>query len=158
WGGLDLLSEQLPPDHPSRRSLEAARAAAARGSSLTRQLLTFARQMPASSERFDINARLAALDGVVGMAVGRSVRGSILMGTGALPVRADAGQFDQVILNLAINARDAMPSGGNLVIQSRLSEVDDLGEAELAIEPPYARVGVTDTGVGIPPDIVHRIF
>jgi PAS domain S-box-containing protein len=157
-GGLELVMENAPADGPMRRHLEVTQQAARRGAALTRQLLTFARQLPASSERFDVRDRLAALEGMVGMAVGRSVRVRIERGPEALPVRADAGQFDQVIMNLAINARDAMPSGGQLTIVSRIGKMHDIGDHSAAASTSCAQVVVEDTGVGIPAAIVDRIF
>ncbi len=157
-GGLELAMENVPADNPMRRHLDLTQEAAGRGAALTRQLLTFARQMPASSERFDVRDRLAALEGMVGMAVGRSVRVRIERGQDALPVRADAGQFDQVIMNLAINARDAMPSGGQLTIVSKIGKMHDIGQPSAEAATSCARVVVEDTGVGIPAAIVDRIF
>jgi PAS domain S-box-containing protein len=157
-GGLELAMENLPADSSMRRQLDLTQQAAQRGAALTRQLLTFARQMPASSERFDVRDRLAALEGMVGMAVGRSVRVRFELGQEALPVRADAGQFDQVIMNLAINARDAMPSGGQLTIVSKIGKMHDIGQPPVAAAPSCAQVVVEDTGVGIPAAIVDRIF
>jgi PAS domain S-box-containing protein len=157
-GGLELVMEGAPPDSPIRRHLDLTQQAARRGATLTRQLLTFARQLPASSERFDVRDRLAALEGMVSMAVGRGVRVRIERGHEALPVRADPGQFDQVIMNLAINARDAMPSGGQLTIVSKVGTMDDIGRSSAAAGISCAQVVVEDTGVGIPAAIVDRIF
>ena len=156
-GGLDLVMEDVPADSRSRPDLDTVRTAAARGEALTRQLLTFARQRPPTSEQFDVRDRLASLEGVVAMAVGRSIRIRTIRSDRALLVRADPGQFDQVIMNLAINARDAMPSGGELTIQSMVA--NGMGEAtDLIAATAWARVVVEDTGIGIPAANIHRIF
>ena len=158
-GGLDLVMEDVPADSRSRPDLDTVRTAAARGEALTRQLLTFARQRPPTSEQFDVRDRLASLEGVVAIAVGRAIRIRTVRSDRALLVRADPGQFDQVIMNLAINARDAMPSGGDLTIQSMVATVGGMGEApELMAATAWARVVVEDTGVGIPAANIHRIF
>jgi two-component system cell cycle sensor histidine kinase/response regulator CckA len=158
-GGLDLALEDVPADSRSRQDLDTVRTAAMRGEALTRQLLTFARQRPPTSEQFDVRDRLASLEGVVAMAVGRAIRIRTVRSDQALLVRADPDQFDQVIMNLAINARDAMPSGGELTIQSMVSTVNGMGEApEPMAATAWARVVVEDTGVGIPAANIHRIF
>ena len=96
---------------------------------------------------------------MLGMAVGRDVVIRLVRSDLPLSVRADPGQFDQVILNLAINARDAMPSGGRLTIQSRIATPNDMSQVtEPGMVPPWARIVVEDTGVGIPAAIVDRIF
>jgi PAS domain S-box-containing protein len=157
-GGLDLLMEEIPADSPSRRDLDVVRAAASSGEALTRQLLTFARQRPPTSEQFDVRNRLASLEGVLAIAVGRAVRIRIVRSDQALLVRVDPSQFDQVIMNLAINARDAMPSGGQLTIQSRIGPASAQSEATEVATRAWARVVVEDTGNGIAAANLDRIF
>jgi PAS domain S-box-containing protein len=156
-GGLDVLSERLPSNDPCAELLDVVRTSAKRGNALTRQLLTFARQLPETTERVEVAERLASLEGVIAFAVGRGIELKILHSDEALAVRCDPGQFDQVMLNLAINARDAMPKGGDLTIESRMATAEEC-QAAPACEPPCLRIIVTDMGTGIPPAILHRIF
>jgi signal transduction histidine kinase len=144
-GGLDLAMAKIPVDSACRSGLDLVRAAAARGEALTRQLLTFARQRPSASARFDVSDRLSSLRGVVEVAVGRTVTVHVIPCEQALFIRADPSQFDQVIMNLAINARDAMPEGGRLTIRS----VAAAGAAQVVVE---------DTGVGISQANIDKIF
>ena len=143
--GVELAMAEIPEGHPSRRDLTLVREAAVRGETLTRQLATFARDRPPASERFDVRDRLASLERVIAVAVGGVITIRMVHADQPLFVRADPGQFDQAIMNLAMNARDAMPSAGRLTIQS----AQDAG---------WARVVVEDTGVGIPAANLDRIF
>jgi PAS domain S-box-containing protein len=158
-GGLALVMEGLPADSPVREDVDLVQTAATSGATLTRQLLTFARRAPPATERFDVRDRIDSLEAMVGMAVGRDVLVRIGRSDDPLLVRVDPGQFDQVMMNLAINARDAMPSGGQLTIQSRLATAS---ETSSLIEPraklAWARIIVEDTGVGVPAAILDRIF
>jgi len=131
------------------------RAVVARGTALTRQLLSFARQHRVDPEPFDAAERIRSLKPMLSRAVGRGVAVTIEAGAGPHDVHADPHQFDQVMLNLAINARDAMPDGGRLTV--RIASVPDP-----APEPegngPRVRVELADTGVGIPAEHLSRIF
>jgi len=155
-GARELAQEELPAGSAALPYLEMIEQAAERGDMLTRQLLTFARQLPAASQRIDVSAHLAALEGIVGIAVGRGVTLRVLAEPGAFPVRVDPSQFDQAILNLAINARDAMPEGGTLTIRTGLAP--SAGSGKAAELPACVRVAVEDTGTGIPRAILDRIF
>jgi PAS domain S-box-containing protein len=158
-GGLDLALVKLPPDSPARRHLDIMETAARRGAAFTRHLLGFARQLPTTSARFDVRERLAGLEGLVGMAVGRAIQVRFVAGAQPALVRGDADQFDQVIMNLAVNARDSMPSGGHLTIRAWVATGYDVRHSDVSpVSPPYVRVAVEDTGAGIPAAIIDRIF
>ncbi len=152
-GAAELAKEQLRPDSPALAFLDMIDEVSKRGNTLTRQLLAFARQLPVTVERFDARDRMASLEPMVNLVAGRHVQVAIVGEQQTLPVQADPTQFDQVILNLVINARDAMPRGGKVTIRTGLA----------ATEAPVpggslVRVAIEDTGPGIPAAILDRIF
>jgi signal transduction histidine kinase len=154
-GAADLAKEHLASDSPALPYLDMINDASNRGNALTRELLTFARQLPVTVQRFDARDRVASLQTMVNLVAGRHVRVAIVGEQRALPVQADPTQFDQVILNLVINARDAMPSGGKLTIRTSLATAAD---DEAPRPTSLVRVAIEDTGAGIPAAILDRIF
>jgi two-component system cell cycle sensor histidine kinase/response regulator CckA len=133
---------------------------AARGAGLVRQLLAFARQQALQPRVVALNEAVAAMSGLLERLLGRAVRLSVELEQPGRRVRIDPGQLDQVIMNLALNARDAMAGGGALRIATGHAVVlapEPLGQEEL---PPgrYALLEVSDTGPGIPPELLGRIF
>jgi PAS domain S-box-containing protein len=153
-GARELAQEELPAGSAALPYLAMIEQAAKRADLLTRQLLTFARQLPATSQRIDVGAHLTALEGMVAIAVGRGVVLQVVAESGAYPVRVDPSQFDQAILNLAINARDAMRDGGTLTIRTGPAPERDGGSGRRA----HVRIAVEDTGTGIPRAVLDRIF
>ena len=123
------------------------------GADLTRQLLAFARPGARTSDRFDVGERLRGLEGLVRRLVGRQVTATFSLGAAQIAVEMEPTHFDQVILNLVTNARDAMPSGGTVTIALAVGSLDGGDGPVLA-----ARIRVTDTGPGMSPDVVPRIF
>ncbi len=152
-GGIDILARQ-PDDAKRERILAAMRQAVERGATLSRQLLAFARRQPLQPVVVDLGVQIGAmrelLDG--------SLRGDVSVLTefadGLWPVAVDPGELELVVLNLAVNARDAMPQGGTIVI--RAENLSDVGDPE--IKGDLVRLTVTDGGVGMPPDVVARVF
>jgi signal transduction histidine kinase len=155
-GSTDLAREQVAPDSAVRPYLDLIDEASKRGGTLTRQLMAFARQLPVTVQRFDARDRVASLQSMVSLVVGRQVQVEMAGEARALPVQADPSQFDQVILNMVINARDAMPGGGRLTIRTGLATTAD-GEAS-APGGSFVRVAIEDTGSGIPAAILERVF
>jgi two-component system cell cycle sensor histidine kinase/response regulator CckA len=121
--------------------------AADRAAELTRQLLAFARQQVLAPAPLDLNEVARGLVPMLGRLIGEDVRIAMLAGTGLPRVLADRAQVEQVIINLAINARDAMPGGGTLSIETSAGVLDE-----------YVCLSVTDTGTGIEPAVLERIF
>ncbi len=159
-GNADALATELA-DRPELRALvEAAGVAAQRGAALTRHLLAFGRRQFLAPEAIDLGALLAGLERLLARTLGESV--DVVTGTDAKAGRpfADPGQLESALLNLAINARDAMPDGGRLTITG----VDAVLAAGLAGTPDsvpagtYTRIQVADSGAGMPAAVLERAF
>jgi signal transduction histidine kinase/CheY-like chemotaxis protein len=157
-GNVDLISrfEALPPREAAW--LATIRSAAERGASLTSQLLAFARRQPLLPTPMDINAVLAGMNDLMLSALGSRVRVITRLQPGLWPAMVDPTQIELVVLNLAINARDAMPDGGTLTI---ISVNVVLGPPTRAEQPPageYVRLTVSDTGTGMSPEVAAKAF
>jgi nitrogen-specific signal transduction histidine kinase/ActR/RegA family two-component response regulator len=140
--------------------LEQIRRDADRAASLTRQLLLFSRRQVMQSRDLDLNEIVTNLAKMLQRIIGEDVRLQLELDPGPLPTRADAGMLDQVAMNLAVNARDAMPEGGTLRISTSEKVVDEAGKVEHpdAIPGRYVCLSVSDTGCGIAPEVLPRIF
>jgi signal transduction histidine kinase/ActR/RegA family two-component response regulator len=151
---------QRPPSDEAAAGLALIQQTAQRAAGLTRQLLTFSRKQVLQPRLLDLNRVVADMTDMLRPLLGER----IALGTALAPrlglVSADQGHIEQVIMNLAVNARDAMPDGGRLTVETADSEVDDNPPAGLARLAPgrYVRLAVSDTGVGIDPAIQARIF
>jgi PAS domain S-box-containing protein len=156
----ELLLKELSASNPSRPKAEAIHAASARGSLLTRQLLTFSRNEVCAPENVDLNAIVRDGEELLRRLLGEDVELACVLSQDPARVRADRGHLEQVILNLAVNARDAMPDGGGLRIEVSHARLDEMQAGALStIGPgPYCVLTVTDTGVGMDLDIQRRIF
>ncbi len=156
----DLLLRRLPAEDPSRGKLEQIRKAADRAAALTRQLLAFSRRQVLQPKVLDLNLVVADLDKMLRRLIGEDVALVTALEEGLGCVRADSGQIEQVIMNLAVNARDAMPEGGKLTIETRNVEI---GEAYVAQHPQvapgrYVMLAVSDTGCGMDAETQAHIF
>jgi len=157
YGAVAL--ETLPSDAESRAYIEEVLSAAERAASLTRQLLAFSRRQVLTPQRLDLNAVVRASAQMLKRLIGEDVEFSVLSAADLGVVLADPGKMDQVILNLAVNARDAMPEGGKLTIETDNVEVDERSSLQRGMQPGrYVRLRVTDTGVGMSPEVQARIF
>ncbi|MCA9597494.1 MAG: response regulator [Myxococcales bacterium] len=147
--------EELGPQHPIREEITAIVEAGRRASALTRQLLAFSRKGIAQPKVLDLNGVVLDSEKLLGRILGEDISLKSELGAPLGGVRADANQVEQVILNLAVNARDAMPSGGRLAIATCDVEVGP--ESSL---PPgsYVMLSVSDSGVGMAPEVQQRIF
>ena len=159
-GYSDLLLQDLPPGDPSRDLLGEIHRAGERSAGLTRQLLAFSRRQVLAPKILDLNAVVADTERMLRRVIGEDVRLAFSAGPGLGAVRADPGQLEQVLMNLAVNARDAMPTGGRLTIETRNVDLDDgYARAHPGARPgPHVLLAVTDTGVGMPPEVKARIF
>jgi PAS domain S-box-containing protein len=159
-GCSDLLALRLKPDDPAREEAEEIRQAAERGAALTRQLLAFSRSQMLEARLLDLNEVVAHLESMLQRLAGESVPVSIHVAGVPTRVRIEPGQLEQVLMNLVVNARDAMPGGGTIHV---LVEPIHLDERSVLRYPAmsdgeFARIAVTDTGGGIDPDLQPHIF
>jgi two-component system cell cycle sensor histidine kinase/response regulator CckA len=159
-GFSDLLLQTHRPTDPAYKDIMNIKQNANRAAGLVRQLLAFSRQQTLQPEMLDLGEVLTDFSALLNRALGEKVELKILNGRDLWNVKADRTQFDQVILNLAVNAGDAMPNGGRLTIRTRnVGERDSVKLASLGIEQgEYVLIEVEDTGVGMPPEVMSKIF
>jgi two-component system, cell cycle sensor histidine kinase and response regulator CckA len=158
-GYIDLVVGALGPDSPTRQDAEEARRAAERAATLTRQLLAFSRQQPIRLAAVDLNEVVREMQRMLERLIGEDVVLQINLDPQLRPVHADRGQLEQVILNLATNARDAMPSGGTLRIATANSELQPQRQStRMGYAGSFALLTVTDSGVGMDEDTRARIY
>jgi PAS domain S-box-containing protein len=144
------------PGTPFAADAEQIARAGRRGTELTHQLLAFARREVIRPRALNVNTVVADVEQMLGRSIGEHITLATDLGDGLPPVMVDPGQLEQVLVNLAVNARDAMPAGGRLTIDTALVQV---GEERPGLSPgPYVRVRVSDTGTGMPPDVQDRAF
>jgi signal transduction histidine kinase/ActR/RegA family two-component response regulator len=157
-GQIDLARRALGPDHPAGARLGPALQAVERAAALTRQLLAFSRGSSPEPRLLDLNTVVAQLDRMLRRVIGSGVEIEVRAGRGLGPVRADRTQMEQLVLNLALNARDAMPGGGRLTIETRDVVVDG-GDAFAPAAPGrHVLLAVSDEGVGIDAETRRHIF
>ncbi len=160
FGYTELVSETFAPGSPQREDLEEIRKASQRASALTRQLLAFSRQQVLQPVVVETNELVENLEKMLRRIVGEDIKLRLALSKATGNVRVDPGQFDQVLMNLVVNARDAMPKGGSLVIETANAELDEqyAMEHQPVVPGPYVLIAVSDTGGGIPPEVRSRIF
>jgi len=154
----DLIRQSQPGE--LREDLEAIHAAGSRAAALTRQLLMFSRQQVLEPKVLDLNATLSDMDRMLARALGEGIELLVLPGERLGRVRADRGSIEQVIMNLVVNARDAMPDGGRVTIETSNVVADEsFIRQHLDSKPgPYVLLSVTDTGIGMDSATRTRIF
>lgn len=159
-GFAQTAMDRLPAGDPLRRDLGEVLRAGERAAALTRQLLAFSRKAPASPAPLDLNAVLADMERFLRRLIGSDVEIVSRPAPHLGRVRIDPGQIEQVIMNLVLNARDAMPKGGTLVLETARVELgEEAAERHLGLSPgPYALLSVSDTGVGMDRETLGRIF
>ncbi len=152
------LAPTVPPDF--EESIRAIKDAAKRAANFTRQLLAFSRKQPMQPSAIDLNQVVREMTDVLQRLVGEPVRIAIELAPAPVPIRADATMIEQVLLNLVVNARDAMPSGGRLDLATDVVDIapDAVPKTLNARAGRFARLTVGDTGMGIRPEILPRIF
>jgi two-component system cell cycle sensor histidine kinase/response regulator CckA len=156
----DFLLNAHKPTDPGFQDIIQIKQNANRGAALVRQLLAFSRKQTLRPQVLDLNETLSDLTMLLRRLIGEKVTLSTAFGRDLWPVKADLSQFEQVIVNLAVNARDAMPDGGTLTVRTANVPAADSGAVAYKGMPSadYVLVEVSDTGTGIPPDIVDKIF
>ena len=156
----DLLLTNHRPSDPSFPDIMNIKQNANRAASLVRQLLAFSRKQTLRPEVLNLTDVLADLRTLLARLVGNSIKLKVDHGRDLWPIRADIGQFEQVVVNLAVNARDAMPQGGDLMVRTKNVPVEECkayGYREL-VPADYVLVEVEDSGTGIPPEVLKKIF
>jgi len=155
-----FIEDKLPDDAELRDDLLQIQRAAERGAVFTRQLLTFAHQRPMNVVDLQLNNLIPGLQQMLHRSIPESITIELRLAPELWMVRADAGQLEQLILNLVVNAGDAMPKGGTLLIQTVNARYDEKSAAQLTnlLPGPYVRLTVTDTGEGMTKEVVEHAF
>jgi signal transduction histidine kinase len=162
-GSLDMAQQRLNAGETAKatRNVGAALEGAQRAAQLTARLLAFSRQQPLAPQPLEVNKLVAGMSELIARAIGEQVRVETVLAGGLWRAFADPGQLENTILNLCVNARDAMtPGGGKLTIETVNAHLDDDYAAQHAEVSPgqYVLVSLTDTGTGMPPEVAERAF
>ncbi|MBV8704652.1 MAG: PAS-domain containing protein, partial [Acetobacteraceae bacterium] len=157
-GNLELASARLEAEHPIRVRLDRAVWAAKRGAALTHQLLAFARRQPLVAKPIDLASMLGDMTDLLRRTLGEQIALKVVTAVDVWPAMADPAQVESAVLNLAINARDAMPRGGDLTIAAANAVMDRLNAPSDLVPGEYVVIAVTDTGTGMAPEVAARAF
>ena len=160
-GSLELIQRKLPgSEHPQlARFIDAAIASANRGASLTHRLLAFARRQSLDMRAVEVNGLVRAIEELLVRTLGEQIRLDIHLADDLWPTRSDGHQLENALINLAINARDAMPHGGTLRIETRNTQLDEAGAQNHQVPAgDYLLLSVSDTGCGMSEDIIRHVF
>jgi PAS domain S-box-containing protein len=159
-GYSDLTLRRLAADDSLRRNVEEIKKAGERAASLTRQLLAFSRKQVLQPKVLDLNAVVSDMEKMLRRLIGEDIELRTVLASELGSVKADPGQIEQVIMNLAVNARDAMPNGGNLIIETENVYLNEgYATSHVAVNPgAYVMLAVSDTGEGMSEETQSRIF
>ncbi|MGO9423312.1 CHASE3 domain-containing protein [Roseiarcus sp.] len=164
-GNLDTVKRRIESGSAAElvrlaRPVETASEGARRAASLTQKLLAFARQQPLAPRQLDLNRAVANMSDVLARTVGEAVKIETVLGAGLWPAFADSSQVDNAIVNLVVNARDSIPDGGYITIETANASLDEEYVAQFGDVAPgqYVMLSVSDTGVGIPKDVLPHVF
>jgi signal transduction histidine kinase/CheY-like chemotaxis protein len=150
---------KIRPDDPLRKNLEEIKKAGESAAAVTHQLLAFSRKQIFQVKVFSLNEVITGVDTMLRRLIGEDIEIKALLSLDLAPIEADPGQMEQVLMNLVVNARDAMPQGGRLIIQTDNVESDEVRVREVEMESgAYVKLSVSDTGSGIDADTRERIF
>jgi two-component system cell cycle sensor histidine kinase/response regulator CckA len=159
-GSSDLLSMRLKAGHPAREEADEIRKAAERGAALTHQLLAFSRSQALEAKLLDLRAVVLGLESMMQRLAGNRVVVAISGAGGPALVQIEPGQFEQLLINLVVNARDAMPEGGTVHVRVEPIHLDPRGVLRYPgiADGAFVRLAVSDTGCGIHPDMQPHVF
>ncbi len=159
-GNAEIIANSLPADHSLAKLGRMTMTAATRGADLTNRLLAFARRQALSPSPTDVGALVESMRPLLGRTLGEHIEIAVTSAAAAWPAMVDASQLENAILNLCINARDAMPGGGSLSIEISNTHLDAsyAGWSEDVTPGPYLMVVVSDTGIGMTRDVLQRAF
>jgi two-component system cell cycle sensor histidine kinase/response regulator CckA len=155
-----MIMDSLPPDDPVRKDLEAILEASSRATALTRQLLTFSRRQVVEPHIMDLNRQVSRMNRMLRRVIGEDIELKTSLKAASSRIKADPGQIEQVILNLALNSRDAMPHGGRLTIRTEDVALDREQVAGCRALAPgsYVMLSMTDTGTGMTQEALNHAF
>jgi PAS domain S-box-containing protein len=160
-GSLELLQRDFAgQDQKASRRIEAALEGGRRATALTHRLLAFARRQPLAPKTLEVNRLVTGMSEILHRVLDEHIALELVCAAGLWRVKADGHQLENAILNLAVNARDAMPGGGHLTIETQNAILDeDYAAAESEVRPgQYVMIAVTDTGTGMTPDVAAKVF
>ena len=159
-GILQMLEERLEQDPLGAKLVKSALRATGRGADLTRKLLAFSRRQTLQPRAIDIGLLLSSLAEILRRTLGARIEVQTVLGDDLPLAKADPGMLDTALLNLAVNARDAMPDGGRLTLEAHREILDaDYAAREPEVVPgEYVQIAVSDTGTGMPPEVLSRAF
>ena len=159
-GMNEIMADAVANDPRLKEIVETIDEAATRGAQLTQRMLAFARKQPLNARRLDLNDVLGRTAAILQRTLGEDVAIKTVFADALWPALADPSQTEDAILNLAVNARDAMPKGGQLLIETANVHLDEQYAAQNVevSSGDYVAVTVTDSGIGMPPDVVERVF
>jgi signal transduction histidine kinase len=159
-GNLDLLSESPNTDARSKKLTKEALDAALRGADLVGRLLAFARRQPLAPEHVDTNEVVTRICELLQRTLGGTIKQALVLETGVWPVLVDPAQFESSLINIANNARDAMPNGGTLTVATRNLVLTSEAVAAYPGAAPgeYVVIEISDSGTGMPPNLLNQIF
>lgn len=159
-GNADILTEELRNNRNLLPLAEMTRSAAERAAELTKRLLAFARRQPLNPKTIDVNKLISGFETLLRRTLGEQISIELVQGAGLWKAQIDPSQLESALLNLAINSRDAMPSGGRLTIETTNAHIDDnyASQHEEVSPGQYILIAVSDTGEGIPKDLISRVF
>ncbi|MGA2984964.1 MAG: PAS domain S-box protein, partial [Terriglobia bacterium] len=159
-GYSEFTLDGLKLDDPNRKHVEEVRKAGERAASLTRQLLAFSRQQVMDLQVLDLNSVITSMNMMLGRLIGEDINLVTVTGKDLGRVKADPGQIEQIIVNLAVNARDAMPQGGKIIMETRNVDLDaPYAQTHGVVKAgPYVMLAMSDTGIGMDAETQKRIF
>jgi CheY-like chemotaxis protein len=159
-GNLERLRRRIANDPEANRLTDAALRGADRAATLTQRLLAFSRRQPLAPRTIDVNTLVAGMSDLLTRTLGENVRVETALAGGVWPVLADGNQLESALLNLAVNARDAMQGSGTLRIETANTVLNggDLREEDEVGPGPYATIAVSDTGCGMTKEVLARVF
>jgi two-component system, cell cycle sensor histidine kinase and response regulator CckA len=157
---VELLLDATDPGDDRRDDIIQIREAATRAATLTRQLLAFSRRQVLQPRPLDLNGTVASMERMLRRVIGGDVRLLTRLDSSLPTVHADAGQMEQVVMNLVLNARDAMPDGGNIVVTTSSTRLRSALQHRFGVVPPgrYVVLSVRDSGGGMTPDVYEHLF
>lgn len=159
-GGLNLVQRKLERGETDiQRYIDSAMDGAKRSANLTQRLLAFSRQQPLAPETMNVNRMVAGMSDLLSRTLGETINVESVLSAGLWQVRIDRAQLESTLLNLSVNARDAMPQGGKLTIETTNAYIDERYARDYVLTPgQFVLIAVTDTGVGMTPDVIEKAF